>query len=318
MIEPGSLVGFAFVFVLVAWTLSSVAVLAQRWCRPRLHGRPALERATVVLATFVPVGLGLGVAALLLARSLLGADHCLTHDHRAHLCLRHGAPWARDPVALAVVVLAATIAGARLARLGVTTMRRRRTLHRLRRASRVANGLRWLDTARAVCFVTGGRHPEIFVSTGAWAALDPDERAAMLAHERAHVRNRDISWRLGLDAGLAFAAPFASGLRRSWDTATERLCDDAAARELGNPEAVASAMVKLARLAAAPAGLEACFTPAADALTDRVEAVLAGLPTGARATRGLVVLISAASLAALLAVAVHAEALHDLLEDLLG
>lgn len=317
--QPGSLVGFGVVFVLVAWTLS-VALTLLLWMRRHWLRRlgPAAERRAVELVAAVPVLFGIAVVAVLVVRSQVGTDHCQVHDHHVHLCLMHGAPWTEQLWAVALVTLVGAISFVRFAILGAAVLRRRRSVARLRRACRHEDGIWWVDTPHALCFVSGFRDPEIFVSTGTWLALGDDERAAMLAHERAHVRQRDVARRFVLDVLLLAGAPFALLLRRAWDCASERLCDARAADVIGSGEAVASAMVKVCRLGVNASFSPASFTPPDGVLAERVEAVLAGEPTGDRAAGVLLALVTSVAIAIVLVTAIQAEAVHHLLESVLG
>lgn len=317
--QPGSLVGFGVVFVLIAWTLS-VALTFLLWTGRRWVRRlgPAAERRAVELVAAIPVLLGIAVVTMLVVRSQVGIDHCQVHDHHVHLCLMHGAPWTEQLWAVTLVTLVVAISLVRLALLGVATLRRRGSVSRLRRACRYDDGIWWIDTPHALCFVSGFYAPEIFVSTGAWSALGDDERAAMLAHERAHVRQRDVARRFVLDLLLLAGAPFALLLRRAWDCATERLCDARAADVIGSGEAVASAMVKVCRLGANPSFSHASFTPPGGVLAERVEAVLAEEPAGDRAAHMLLTLVAAVASVLVLLATSQTESLHHVLESLLG
>jgi hypothetical protein len=317
--QPGSLFGFGLVFVLVAWTLSLVLMLAVRAARRGLRRLgPAIERRAVELAAAVPVIVGLAVVAVLIVRSAVGVDHCHVHHHEAHLCLMHGGPWFDRAWVVVLVAVAAAIAVIQLAALAVTTARRRRAVSRLRSVSRHADGIWWVDAPHPVCFVAGFRQPEMFISTGAWDALDDDERAAMLAHERAHVRHGDVARRFVLDLFLLVGAPLAAVLRNAWDSATERLCDARAAAGAGGGESVASAMVKVSRLGVRATPSSTTFTPTARALTDRIEALLADQPAGDRAAHTLLALVTTATIAIVLVAAIQSASLHDVLESLLG
>ncbi len=320
MTNLGTFVGFAMVFVLTAWTLSAVIALMlpmigslRRWFGP------AAERRSVALATALPLLVASIVVATLIARSVAGTDHCAAHDHHAHLCLAHGHAWAERPWAVALVAAAVAITLARLALLGGALLRGRRAIAQLRAASTSLDDVRLVDSPQPFCFVAGLRRAEIYASTGAWHGLASDERDAMLAHERGHVRHHDLAWRTLLEVVGAFGAPLTPRpLLARWEHATERLRDEEAG-DVASPEAVAGAMVHMCRLGAGPlpSGLVGFAAPPA-ALDDRVRALLAGGPRGYRAATtlgagGLVVMVLVGS-----AIAAHAEPLHHALESLLG
>ncbi len=317
--QPGSLVGFGVVFVVLTWTLSALSLLVFRVARDWLRRvGPAAERRAVELVATIPVLLGGVVVAILLVRSGLGADHCREHHHEAHFCLMHGGTWSGRVWAVTLVSLAGVVMLVRSAVLAATIARRRQTIARLRMVSHRADGLWWVDSTDAVCFVAGIRAPEIFVSTGAWESLDDDERAAMLTHERAHIRHHDIARRFVVDMFLFVGSPFVATVRGLWDSATERLCDARAAAETGDAESVASAMVKVSRLGVRARLSAASFPPPAQAVEERVEAVLADRSAGDRAARVLLAIVVTAVVSIVLVAGTHAAAIHDVLEAILG
>jgi beta-lactamase regulating signal transducer with metallopeptidase domain len=172
--------------------------------------------------------------------------------------------------------------------------------------------------ASAFCFVAGRR---IYVSSAAWDALAEEERAAMLAHERAHVVNGDLPRRalLGL-AGILGAPWFAARLLGQWRGATEKVCDRAAASSMGTSVAVAQALVTLSRLAGARATptAAAAFVHRGVDVVERVEAVLGDGPDGRgaarRIARAAAVLFATVGIMA----TVLADPLHHAIETLLG
>ena len=102
-------------------------------------------------------------------------------------------------------------------------------------------------------FTAGTFRPQIFVSRGLMESLAPEEAAAMLAHEQAHLRRRD-----GLKAAvltlfyLLFPLPGSKTLYQDWAVAAERACDASAARGAGGPHRVASALIRVAELVRKP------------------------------------------------------------------
>lgn len=318
-----SLIGFGVVFLLVCGA-SSAAITAMMFAARRALARrgAAVERRAAELAAAIPVALAAAVVAVLAFESATAIDHCATHGHHAHLCLRHGGAWAEHAWAIAALACGAGVVLARGVALAVVLGRGRAAVARLRPLGGGAPGcVRLVESARPFCFVAGLRRPAIFASTGARAALDRDEWRAMIAHETSHVVHRDLLHRLRLELLLLLAAPLAGpAIRACWSAATERLRDADAADELGDPEPVASALVRMARRAAAlRLGAVAAFTPGgARLLASRVEALLGGAPRGERHARRIGRVALVASLAAIAAALVFAGPLHHALETLLG
>ncbi|MEV5576496.1 M56 family metallopeptidase [Spirillospora sp. NPDC052269] len=99
----------------------------------------------------------------------------------------------------------------------------------------------------AYCLPAGAR--SIVISSGARSRLAPAELAAVLAHERAHLRQRHHALLMLLDLSHA-ALPWLPTLRRAMTTVPlllEMAADDAAVRRHG-PEAVRSALQNLVLL----------------------------------------------------------------------
>jgi hypothetical protein len=115
-----------------------------------------------------------------------------------------------------------------------------------------------------------------------------------------------------------FGAPWMA--RRAlvtWRRATEKLCDRAAAGDVGEETTVAQALVKMARLAGAPSPGMA-FVPAPSEVEERVEALLAAPPTGAAAARRMSVAMTASFVVAAAAAIALADPLHHAIESLFG
>jgi Zn-dependent protease with chaperone function len=322
-VSGASLIGFGAVFLLVCSAGSAAGAAVMRaWPRAIARRGAAVERRVAELAAGLPVALAAAVVGVLAIESATAADHCTTHGHHAHLCLRHGAAWAEHAWVVAAVAAGAALALARAAALAVVMRRGTAAVARLRELGGGAPArLRLVESERAFCFVAGLRRPAIFVSTAARAALAPDEWHAMLAHERSHIVHRDLRHRLGLELLLLLAAPLAGRtIRARWSAATERLRDADAADEVGDPAPVARALVRMARHAASlRLGAAAAFVPAGAALlAARVEALLEEAPRGEREARRIGRAVRIAGLVAVLAALAFAGPLHHALESLLG
>lgn len=103
------------------------------------------------------------------------------------------------------------------------------------------------DDESAYLYCRGFLRPSLAVSTGALAALQPDELDAALAHEVGHVAGRHLAFGWGLIAlrSVLFWNPVAQVLGRTAVLEMEREADDAAVRATGRPAAVASALARL-------------------------------------------------------------------------
>ncbi len=316
----GSVLGFALVFITIAWTLSALgsAVLSRAGDRLARSGPMAERRAAEAIA-LVPIALAAAVVGALIAHSALGADHCEAHAHHAHLCLAHGAGWLDRAWVMAMLAGVGAVMVVRGSLLVVTTIQGARSIAQLRAVGTRRGDVCIVDSDRAFGFVAGYRRSTIFVSTCAWSALDGAEQRALVAHESAHVRHGDLARRFLLECLLVLAAPLvAARVRAMWMAACERLCDARAVEETGDPAAVASAMVSLCKLNAARPVHAFGFTPAAEQLADRVRAVLARTPIGQRAAAVLTRTIAITAVLVVGLAVLAAEPLHHAFETLLG
>lgn len=310
----GALLGFALVFVVTAVTGSVLATGTLLVARRRLEARgPLAERRAAELAAVVPLVIAAIAVGALVVQATFGVDHCATHGHHAHLCFQHGAMWMDKPWVAVVVAVTSAAALGRATIAVAAYLRGSRGIRALAAVSVAVDDVQIVASPRAFCFVA---RRGVFVSSRVWGALPLDERAAVVAHERGHVAHRDLAKRALLEALLVFAV-LARPLRAAWLRATERLCDAHAAREVGDPEVVARAMVSMCRLGTQPAPSFA-FTPAAAELAARIRAVLARGPMGHRAARSLAWFGIAGCIALAIAGFAAATPIHHAFETLLG
>ncbi|MGW5599511.1 M56 family metallopeptidase [Streptomyces rochei] len=120
-----------------------------------------------------------------------------------------------------------------------------------RRAHRALAGLP--DTAVAVLpdevpyayALPGGRRDRVVVTTALLACLEPAERRALFAHERAHLAGRHHRFLLAVQLASR-ANPFLRPLRTTVTYAAERWADEEAAGAVGSRRVVAQAIGKAA------------------------------------------------------------------------
>ena len=139
----------------------------------------------------------------------------------------------------------------------------------------LAGQVTYLETPETVACCFGLAQPRIAVSAGLLDRLDDDELAAVLGHERHHLRRRDPLRLLVVDAiaALGVILPVASFLCRRWETRIE-LAADRAALAVAPRGALAGAL-----LAALGPGLARSPGVAGLSATESRIAHLAGRPT---------------------------------------
>ena len=217
--------------------------------------RAPLLAIVIYLTAAWSVVAALGLAGLTLAVHATALGGGLSHLIGACV-LRLRATYA-TPGGATVAGLGLTLAGAVLARIAVTVTTHLRVTGR--QASRHAQAARLVgvpepglgavlvEHPQPAAYCVAGRHPTVVLTTGAVQALDPDQLAAVLAHERAHLaahHHRLLAMaRIGRQV-----LPFLP-LMQDADAQVTRLvemhADDAAKRASG-PAPLATALVALA------------------------------------------------------------------------
>nr|BFE60059.1 M56 family metallopeptidase [Dactylosporangium thailandense] len=252
------------------WPLARVATRA---------GRP--ERAARALAAGALVTAVSGAVCLVLVAATL-ADDLPAVERYARLSVTQGQPLPEpvpDPIAFVAAAVLVWIA----ARIAVRVRRRRAVAGELHAAGRPEGGLvvaDW-DSPRAVAVPPGrGRRGHILVTSGLLRLLDSHERAAVLAHERAHLERRHH--RTDALAALATAVnPLLRPVESAVGLLVERSADEDAARSVADRRLVAQTIAKVALAAHGPAtslGFDGSST------VRRVEALVR--PASARLRRG--------------------------------
>jgi Zn-dependent protease with chaperone function len=304
--------------------IPALAAVAARPVAARLEPQAAtwlLSAATVALAACSTAAL-----ALLAASAAARAPLLASLGHYSPHVLRSG-----DPVSVWAGLLAAiALTGAAVAVAAAFRRRARALAESFRQASRLpADGSVVVLPGPAIeAYALPGWPGRIVVSGRLLSALDDDGRAALLAHERAHLAARHHLF--AAVAHLAVAAnPLLLPLARAVDYTVERWADESAARVTGDRRLVAATIGRVALLAAAnparpqaggrggpsyPAVAFGMIRPGrgrvsvawAGPVPRRVAALL-GPPPRARA-----VLLAAAALVVLLAGASALEAARDL------
>ena len=155
------------------------------------------------------------------------------------------------PVSIAAGAVLAVLTGL-LIRKSVHYARWTRRVSRELDEHTLDGGIVLLPGREPVAFAVPGRGGRIAVSGGMLAALNPRERAALLAHERAHLAARHHVFLLVLTLSSTLN-PLLRPLCSAAGFALERWADEAAAARVGDRRVVAHAVAKAA-LAARPHG----------------------------------------------------------------
>lgn len=266
--------------------LALAAPLAGRWLAP--------AAATLVLTALAALSVAATTGSLVLVAigGLLKALPSAESQAAWALAALDSVPWQAGAAAAAVL---AVLAG-RLVRAAVLEDRAWRDLRAV--ACPGDRGLLVLDDERAYAYAVPAGAGTVIVSSAMLASLDPAERAALLAHERAHLAHRHHLYRIAGALCLALN-PALGRLEREVRLQTERWADESAAGRTSRR--VAAASLARAALAAASAGPRRSLAYAADSVRERLDA-LAASPVHSRWP---------AVLPALLVTAIAAGALLD-------
>jgi Zn-dependent protease with chaperone function len=208
---------------------------------------------------------------------------------------------------LAVLALAIVVAGAVR---GVSAWRRaaRRTEQWMRAARPLtvpgtAIPAFAIDAAPPVMALVGVLRPRLLITQPVLDALTDEELRAASAHEAGHWRASDNLKRLAMRAApdLLSATAAARALERRWVMAAERAADRAAGESGRERCALASALVKVARLTPPSVSIAEPISALLDGgdITARVQRLLEDAPPAEtrRAARWLAVPVAAAALA---------------------
>jgi Zn-dependent protease with chaperone function len=265
---------------------ATITAVLYPMARTQLANRTPAERSRWGLLWIgLPAILALSLTAVCVLPSLgslleAGShDHCLRHpDEHLHLCLVHppeGAGSAAGWIFLAAVGVLLASSTLRVARSLITA---RRTLTVLLRGTGRSARLEvtWLRCTLPIAATVGLLRPRIVVSEALRAALPPHLLDAVIAHERAHVRRRDVARRTGATLlGLLHLPSVRRLLLDDFVAATELAADATAATEVrGGSLCVADAILAVQRLAGdvRPAPLAVAFGETS--VRARIEALL--------------------------------------------
>lgn len=232
---------------------------------PRLG---VLAWQAVSLTALVSVSLA-GLTLVVPASSMGGDLAALLRACVFTLQAAYAAPTELPTVTSGVVLTgAATLwpTGWVLSHLHVARRERRKTLDALALVSRddAALGATVVDTDVAAAYCLPGRHGRIVLTTAAVSGLGHDELAAVIAHERAHLREHHhiaVAVAHGLASAFPYVPLFAAAAGEI-ARLVEMRADDVAARDT-DEVSVAAALVALAGMRAPRAALAAADTAGA-------------------------------------------------------
>ncbi|MFE6618083.1 M56 family metallopeptidase [Streptomyces sp. NPDC057740] len=228
---------FVFLPLVLPLTAWPIARLAEQHLHPRTATRLLTAVAAVMaLCSTVCLGLVMVVGTAQLPGNPLP-------DGWSDPEVRAAVPFDEVVGKAAIPALCAVVAAC-----GRTLWRHGRVRHQAHRAlaGLPATGVAVLpDDVPYAYALPGGRRDRVVVTTALLDRLEPAERRALFAHERAHLTARHHRFLLTVQLA-ARANPFLRPLRTAVSYTTERWADEEAARAVGSRRAVACAIGKAA------------------------------------------------------------------------
>lgn len=248
-------------FAILAATLGPRQLTRSTWPnRSPLLGILLWQALTVsVLAAMVLAGLALAVPEIPFTTDIAGLIAACATALRAQYSTPGGAAISAAGAVLTLTVLSRVGYCTAVGLLRASRARRRQAQALSVAASRhVHSEALVVDHASAAAYCLPGRQQQVVLTTGALAALDAEQVAAVLSHERAHLRGRHHLV-LAMAAALHKAFPRVAIFllaHQEQVRLVEMLADDAATRE-HERLTVATALVRLAEASAPAAALGA-------------------------------------------------------------
>jgi Zn-dependent protease with chaperone function len=323
-VSPSVLVPIFASAVVVAVVMSPVVPRLAESLLERRSQAPSVFWAGAVLAPAAIAGL---IATAFLFPAPFGACHCAAHGpHHPHLCMAHP-ELARSlllPAALLILGWAVP-AGRQLFRAAAEASRTSRWIRQLAGRSVRVDGIPVLlaDFGEPLAVTAGAFNPRIVCDSELWAALSPEQRRIIVHHEHAHVLRGDALTLLALRVAAALClVPFAARYIAHWRAAAEFDCDLHASAVVGDPLAVASALLAVERRcgpATAASGHEVLAARPGALLERRVRALLDPAARRSVSLANDVLLVGCAVVSfALLVLVWPDDGVHHAFEMLLG
>ncbi|MYS22039.1 Peptidase family M48, partial [Streptomyces sp. DvalAA-14] len=225
----------------VPFAVSGVLALAAPWAGRRLP--PRLASWLLMVASLVAAG-GWAAALAMLAFTLIGRIPVVAAEGR----WSPGFLAAHTPVAPCVAAVCGIVLAGCLVTGSVSAFRRVGVLLAARRESRgltAPDGMAVIDDPAPIAFALPGSPGRVVVSSGMLRALTADERRALLAHERAHLRHRHHLFILLLQVTAAID-PLLRRVSTAGAYALERWADEDAATAVADRRLVARAVARAA------------------------------------------------------------------------
>lgn len=285
MLIVPDLLQFAVAAALVmALALALIISASARVLRRQISQAPPARRVWLLAGVLAaPAVAALCYGGLILALPLVLQEStrldsaCAGHAQALwHLCVWHPGshgqvPWLWSALAVPLLLLAG--AGTRSL---ILVRRQRRMVETMAKLGRpYSTSVHVVESPEAIALACGLGRGRILLSNTLLNRLPLLQVRAVVAHEQAHLAQRDLALRITVSLLSRLLMP---GTRRrllsELDLALEQRCDQAAARAVGSPLVVAEAIVAVERLRNEPLRTPWAMTFDSDFVSQRVEALL--------------------------------------------
>lgn len=305
----GATLGLAWLLALNAAATALVVIVARRLVARDDHRSPA---------SWLALRLGPAVVSVSFALFIFVPSY-VTYEPR--LDLGEGFDLTLTSLALAAAVMIA-VAASRGATAWVAAWNRTRAWRRMSRPLTVGDETVpacAVDVDAPIMALVGVLRPRLIITRGVVEALTDEELRAGVAHELGHYRAWDNLKRLAMRAApdVLFMMPEAAAIEARWASAAEHSADSRACRTEQARCALASALVKIARLTPPRTPLAQPISTLVDGgeIASRVQRLLSDTSTGPAFSRRWPIAVAAA-LTAIAAYAPLLRAVHEATEVL--
>lgn len=250
------LAAFAGLWLVVALLVPLAAAGLWPVLARHLRARSPETRARIAgLAAAAPLLVPTGVVLLCALPGWLGAltgagDHCTGHGAHPHFCPVHATLAMTAPLAAALLAFGAVFAlhaSRALAACIALTREGRWLRHRLERS--LSPNVHVLGNEVPIALTRGLFAPEIWIAQRLLDALEPADRAVVLAHEQAHAARRDPARFLAADLASRLHLPRTRrAILGTLRLAAEQACDARAGEQVGDRLQVATTLLRVERL----------------------------------------------------------------------
>ncbi|WP_144394558.1 M56 family metallopeptidase [Pleionea sediminis] len=173
-------------------------------------------------------------------------DHCLTHDlHHPHFCLAHFPSISLSTLNATFISGIGLLLAISLFVKFLKTYSRYQRTKIIARLGRKQSSLVYYESTKPMAFAFGFVNPKIYISNANKKLLTKKEQRIVIAHEAAHLRNKDSLKNIFMECFLTFHL-FSNAIRKRFQLLIEIDADQQCTKRF-KPFDVAQLLIKLGR-----------------------------------------------------------------------